>query len=150
MNWRFASVQKIVQPEDVLFFSNGTGNATGEYFRLQGSDFPANRLSTKKILTSVDFKTALYMDSLSDHDIQLCYFTPYCTTPAICINVKAGCSASITAFNALPFGTGSQVSILHANITGFPGMLSQPSGPEVVTFNYKYMADVPAIHMKLH
>ncbi|WP_143325660.1 hypothetical protein [Caballeronia sordidicola] len=150
MKWQIASIKKIVHPAEVQFFSDGTGNATGEYFRLQGSDFPANRLSAKKVLTSIDFKIALYLDSLSDHNIQLCYFTPYSATPAICINVKAGSSASVATFNHLPFGNGTQVSILHTNIIGTPGMLSRPSGLEIVTFNYKYMADVPAAHMKLH
>jgi hypothetical protein len=132
-----SSIAKQATPANVLIFSNGTGLVAGEYFGLTFSDFnghTGNGIIDK--LTTIQYSVASYAGATSDLPT-LCYYTPYTSAPAQCINVAAGTSGTTTAFANFLFGPGSSVRILH-KITGTPNENLQPSGPETVIYNYTY------------
>jgi len=108
----------------------------GEYFNPVGSDFPGTELTATKKLTSVVYHVASYPGAIIDNP-QLCYYTPYASTPSLCLNVTAGATATTVNFNPFTFGNGVQVRIMH-NITGTPNADLKPSGAESVIFNFSY------------
>ncbi len=109
----------------------------GEYFGLLFSDFNGHTgLGITTRLTTIQYSVASYSGATSDLPT-LCYYAPYTSAPARCIDVAAGTSGTTTAFSNFLFGPGSSARILH-KITGTPGENLQPSGPETVIFNYTY------------
>lgn len=129
-----ASITKTASPPVVIVT---TGGGTGiSFFNVLSADFPSGTLSKPKTLLGIDWKTTYYPNNTET--IQLCYYKPYQSTAAGCVNPIAPNSlGTITTFNAQQFGAGASVRIIHT-VTGPQPAYPVAQGKDSVTFRYSY------------
>ncbi|NDL66030.1 hypothetical protein [Acerihabitans arboris] len=130
------SITKSASAQIVTVYSNGTALPSLAALRVASTDFPSGTLNKSKTLTLLSYTVAAYPKALTD-SVQLCYYEPYKSSPALCIPVTSGSSGTTTQFNTLTFNSGAYLQVRH-DFTGNPGDSLQPSRQESVTWDYSY------------